>query len=58
MSEVNPIRKSIFLNANNESLKKSIRFTIAARAESFMKSALGKLNTLSKVQMKLNGPIL
>jgi len=40
MSEINPIRKSIFISPNNNS-RKSIRFTIAAMGENFFKTALG-----------------
>lgn len=40
MSEINPIRKSIFISPNNQS-RKSIRYTIAAYGEALMKTALG-----------------
>ncbi len=40
MTEINPIRKSIFISPSNNS-RKSIKYTIAAKVESFMKSALG-----------------
>lgn len=40
MTELNPIRKSVFISPNNAS-RKSIRYTIAAKFENFVKTALG-----------------